>query len=117
VVLISAARLIAPALAIVAGLAVGWSIGVHAMSPLEIRELIDKRPYPGYRIYVSDGAYYDVRHPEMILVHDRLVHIAQPPMKGKIPAGENIYRDPIHVTRMEPLNGDRARSKGQRRKA
>ena len=87
------------------------------MSPREIRELIDKRPYPGYRIYVSDGAHYDVRHPEMILIHDRLIHIAEPPMKGKVPAGENIYCDPIHITRMEPLNGHRMQSKRRGRKA
>ena len=84
------------------------------MTAHEIRVLLDQRPFPGFRVYISDGATYDVRHPEMIMVTARVVHIAQPPMKGRVPAGENIYCDPMHITRMEPMNGHKRKARAKK---
>ena len=75
------------------------------MSPAEIIELQRERPFPGFRIYISDGASYVVRHPEMMLVTRSRVYIAIPPSREGAPPSGAVYCDPVHITRIEPLNG------------
>lgn len=83
------------------------------MSPKEIIELQRERSFPGLRIHISDGASYEVRHPELMLVTPGRVYIALPPLKDGVPTGGAVYCDPVHITRIEPLNGER---KGASRK-
>ncbi|RME38013.1 MAG: hypothetical protein D6788_08265, partial [Planctomycetota bacterium] len=52
--------------------------------------------------------HYDVPHPEVILVTRREVVIAQLPEEGEIPE-RSVYLDPVHITRIEPLDGRRRR--------
>jgi hypothetical protein len=67
--------------------------------------------YDGVRIHVSDGKSYEVRHPDMVFVTTRVVHIAMPPMDDDVPAGRTAYVDPLHITRVEPLNGNHSKPK------
>ncbi|MDO8632243.1 MAG: hypothetical protein Q7R41_17300 [Phycisphaerales bacterium] len=77
------------------------------MSPHELKELLKHQPFEGLRICISDGQSYEVRHPDMVLVTSRVIHIAKPPMDGDVPSGGTVYVDPIHITRIEPLNGEK----------
>ena len=83
------------------------------MSPSEVIELQRERHFPGFRIYISDGASYVVRHPEMMLVTRSRVYIAIPPSREGAPPAGAVYCDPVHITRIEPLNSER---KGASRK-
>ena len=74
------------------------------MRSRELIELQREQPFNGLRIYVSDGAVYEVRHPEMMLVTRDRVHIALPPPRGDVPV-RAVYCDPLHITRVEPMNG------------
>ncbi len=85
------------------------------MSPSEIMERIKERPFTGLRVYVSDGEMYEVRHPELMLVTQRIVHIAQPPFKDKVPT-VSVYIDPLHITRIIPINGSSKNGHRQPRK-
>ena len=38
------------------------------MPPLDLLQALDKRPFVPFRIHVSDGTAYDVRHPELVMV-------------------------------------------------
>ena len=38
------------------------------MSPKGILQALRKRPFKPFRIQVSDGSTYDVRHPELVMV-------------------------------------------------
>jgi len=81
----------------------------------EIIALQKTRPFAGLRIHISDGTTYDVRHPEMMVVTRSMVFIALPPVKGGVPE-RSVRRDPIHVTRIEPLvNGAKPARKQKRR--
>ena len=53
---------------------------------------------------LSDGATYEVRQPEMMLVTRRQVIIALP-RPGEVIARRVVYCDPLHITRIEPING------------
>ena len=43
------------------------------MRPDAIRKLLRKRPFFPFRVYVSDGATYDVTHPEAGWVSARIL--------------------------------------------
>ena len=44
----------------------------------EIRELLDAQPFRPFRIYMTDGKTYDIRHPELIVVFRTKVQICFP---------------------------------------
>ncbi|GEM_PF-4033809 len=60
-----------------------------------------------FRLFLIDGSSHDVRHLEWIVVTRTNVLIAAPPRRGIIP-DRSVWVDPIHITRVEPLN-DRGR--------
>ena len=72
----------------------------------EILELQRERPFHPLRIYLSDGHTYDVLHPEMMLVTKTKVVIALPAKPDDVP-DSTVYCDPVHITQIQPLNGER----------
>lgn len=38
------------------------------MRPEDLREFVRKRPFLPFRMYVTDGQTYDIRHPDQIIV-------------------------------------------------
>jgi hypothetical protein len=72
------------------------------MHTRELLNLQRERPFVPVRIHVSDGASYEVRHPEMMLVTASLVFIALGGKNGDVP--ESWVRcDPLHITRVDPI--------------
>jgi hypothetical protein len=71
------------------------------MRPHEIIKHTRKQPFKAFRVCITDGTSYDVRHPELILVTRTEIAIAIG-VNGGIP-DEMVYCDPMHVTCIEPL--------------
>jgi len=67
------------------------------MRPNDIFGHLHKRPFQPIRVSAADGSYYDVRHPELMLVSKTEVVIGLKARNGGIPK-RNAYIDPIHVT-------------------
>jgi hypothetical protein len=86
------------------------------MTAYEIKTLMRARPFQGVRIYISDGESYEVTHPDMVFVTSTIVQIALPPVDDHgIPTGGSVYVDPVHVTRIQPLNGRKRSVRNKRR--
>ncbi len=85
------------------------------MRPNVILAHVRKQPFVPFRVHISDGASYDVPHPEMILVTSNTVVIAQPPIAEGVPE-HSVLCDPIHVTRIEPINGAKPKRRPAKRK-
>ena len=72
----------------------------------EIRSAMREQPFRPLRFFLSDGSVHEVRHPELIVVTRRAIFLALPSVNGEedeLP--ERYVRcDPLHVTRIEPLN-------------
>jgi len=81
----------------------------------EIRHHVRRRPFQPFRVFLSDGSSYDVKHPELILVARRDVVITVELGDDDIPE-RLAYCDPVHITRIEPLNGQGRRRRTPRRK-
>lgn len=64
-----------------------------------------QEPFHPFRIFLSDGATHDVRHLEMIVVTERTVVLAIQRGEERVPS-QAIWWDPMHVTRVELINGE-----------
>ncbi len=48
------------------------------MKPQDLLDLLRRRPFEPFRLHLSDGAVYDVRHPDMAIVQRSKVIVAVP---------------------------------------
>jgi len=80
----------------------------------DIRARLLKQPVEPIRLFVSDGATYDIRHPEMTLVGPTEVVIAVGGSRARMPE-RLAYVDPVHITRIEPINGSHGKAAGRRK--
>jgi len=79
-----------------------------------LRDQVRRQPFEPFRVYLTDGSHYDVRHLEMIAVSRRDVAIPLGPRKGEV-ADRLAICDPLHIVRVEPINGKAARQRRSRR--
>ena len=83
------------------------------MAPNEIRSHLRRQPFAPFRLYLSDGASYLVKHPEMAIVSMMDVVIA---VGGEKDIPERVvFCDPRHVTRIEPVAANGS-GRGHRKK-
>jgi hypothetical protein len=87
------------------------------MSPVEIRDHLRRTPFQPIRICMSDGSTYDVPHREGAFVTRTTIAIAMQLGADGL-ADRMVYYDPLHVTRILPLdptpaNGDRSPDNGR----
>lgn len=72
------------------------------MRPDAFRVLLRKQPFYPFRVYVSDGATYDVPHPEAAEVSGMALLVQVRPAGFAGPPGERAaIISLIHVTRVE----------------
>jgi hypothetical protein len=72
------------------------------MRPDLLRKLLKEKPFSPFRVYVSDGATYDVAHPEIAWVRGMTLVVNVYPSGFAEPRGERLaHVSLIHVTRVE----------------
>lgn len=80
------------------------------MRPTDILELLRSSPFEPFRMYLSDGAVFEVRHPDMAIVQQSKVTVAVPGPEGPDgPAERTVNCALLHITRTESLNGASAK--------
>ena len=76
------------------------------MRPIDIHSQVKERPFVPLRMHFSDGSHYDIRHPELITVTRTVIGLTiMGPPGARLPE-RVILCDPLHVTRLEPIDGD-----------
>jgi hypothetical protein len=80
------------------------------MRPEDIKTHVKAEPFQPFRIHLSNGSYYDVRHPEMIMVGASEVVIATRLRPDGV-AGEFAYCRPLHITHLENLPERKGRTR------
>lgn len=68
------------------------------------RELLHQRPFRPFRLVMSSGQTYEVRHPEMALLTRTDLLVGTNVADDGVPAEFRIC-SLLHVTAIEPLNG------------
>jgi hypothetical protein len=80
------------------------------MRPDDLLELLRTTPFEPFRIHLSDGASFEIRHPDMAIVLRSKVTVAVPGPAGPDgPAERTVNCALVHITRTELLNGASAR--------
>lgn len=80
------------------------------MRPEDVREHLDRRPFEPFRICMSDGEAFDVRHPDLCIVARSTIYVGIPDPRQRLVAVRVAHCALIHITRIEPLNGQQQRS-------
>ena len=73
------------------------------------RELLSQRPFMPFRLVMSSGQSYEVRHPEMAMLTRTTILVGIDVADG-VPAEFKIC-SLLHVTAVEPLSASAAESK------
>ena len=75
------------------------------MSAEELRDTLKRQPFEPFRIVVTDGARFEIRHPELLWVGKRIVYVGLTGQPGQTFFERSIKIDLLHVVRTEPIEG------------
>ena len=79
------------------------------MRPSDIRQFLDRRPFQPFRVTLTDGRTYEVRHPEMVMVGRSAIAIGLPAPDESEPVYDRMVTvSLIHIMQIEPLEVQRS---------
>ena len=85
------------------------------MRPQDILKLLRAQPFRPFRIALSDGSQYDLRHPELAFVERSVMTIGIPGPGGlEQPLERTMTVALLHINKAKPLdasNGSRTRKR------
>ena len=73
--------------------------------PEDVKKHLTKRPFEAFRLCMTDGQKYDVRHPDLCVVDLTTVYVGVPHPKRPGIAMDVHHCVLVHIVRFEPLNG------------
>ncbi|HEX4128551.1 MAG TPA: hypothetical protein VHZ24_00825 [Pirellulales bacterium] len=76
------------------------------MDAEELRDVGRSRPFEPFRIVLTDGQTYDIRHPDLLWVGRKMAYVGLTGDPGQVFFERSVRVDLLHVTRTEPLAGD-----------
>jgi hypothetical protein len=73
------------------------------MSPEQVRDTLRHQPFEPFRLVMTDGKSFDIRHPDLLMIGQRTAMVG---LTGE--AGQTFYERAVkvdlnHVIRLEPL--------------
>jgi len=84
------------------------------MRPEDVREHVVKQPFKPFRIFMSDGATFDILHPDLCLIGRSAVQFVIPVAKKPWMYDRLAHCALIHITRIEPRSGRNGRGPTRR---
>jgi hypothetical protein len=75
---------------------------IEVMTVQTFRDLLSQRPFRPFRLVMSSGQHYEVRHPEMALLTRTSILVGIDVADDGVPAEFKIC-SLLHVTAIEPL--------------
>jgi hypothetical protein len=78
------------------------------MSAAVLKDLIARRPLEPFRVRLSSGDSYEVRHPEMALLLRNGIYVAVPNGSDELPE-QAVWCSLLHVAAVEPLAAGRGK--------
>jgi hypothetical protein len=73
------------------------------MTVQDFRDLLTHQPFQPFRLVMSSGSAYDVRHPEMAFLSKTSIYVAIGEEEEGVPDRFKMC-SLLHVTAVEPLN-------------
>lgn len=79
------------------------------MAPEELISAVRRHPFAPFRLTLTEGSSYDVRHPELCMVGRRAVILGLVAPNAPDPLFErSVTVDLLHVVKLEPLEAPEA---------
>ncbi len=73
------------------------------MPPAEVLRLVQARPFVPFRMKLSNGAQYDITHPELCIVGRTFVYVGLPDNPSEPVAARVATVALVHVNELIPL--------------
>jgi hypothetical protein len=73
------------------------------MTPEELRDTARRQPFLAFRVVMTDGAVFDIRHPDLIWVGRRSAMIGLTGQPGQEFYERSVQVALLHVIRLEPI--------------
>ena len=73
------------------------------MAPEELRDVLRTQPFQPFRLVMTDGQAYEIRHPDLMMVGRRSAIVGLPGQPGRTFYERTVQVDLLHVIRLEPL--------------
>ncbi len=74
------------------------------MRPHDVLRLLQRQPFEPFRLCLVDGAAYEIRHPDQVVVDRSVVTIAGTVANLPLPLVErDIIVSLLHISRLEPI--------------
>lgn len=73
------------------------------MAPEELRDMVQKQPFEPFRLVMTDGIGYEIRHPDLLLVGKRSTTVGLTGDPGETFYERTVKVDLLDVIRLEPL--------------
>lgn len=73
------------------------------MSARILQDLLARRPFEPFRVRLSSGDAYDVKHPEMALLLRNGLYVAIPESNEELP-DQAVWCSLLHVAAVEPTS-------------
>jgi hypothetical protein len=92
------------------GTLVGYTIlipsprGAEGMTPEELRDDLRQRPFEPFRLVMTDGEGYDIRHPDLLWVGQRTAYVGLTGQPGQTFFERAVKVDLLHIIRTVPLD-------------
>jgi hypothetical protein len=76
------------------------------MRPEDVRQFLRQEPFRAFRVTLTDGRTYDVRHPELVALGRSSLVIGFPRPDDPLPAYDDyIVVSLLHVMQLQPIDG------------
>jgi hypothetical protein len=75
------------------------------MTVQDFRDLLTAQPFQPFRLVMSSGSSYEVRHPEMAFLSRKSIYVGVDQADDGIPADFRMC-SLLHVTAVEPLTSE-----------
>ena len=85
------------------------------MRPQDILKYVQRRPFQTFRLSLSDGRSFEVRHPEMLMISRTILVLAIHKPRARRPESF-VFCDPVHIIRIEPVGNGRPRARQSSRR-
>jgi hypothetical protein len=74
------------------------------MPPEDIQKKIRHKPFRPFRLYLSDGSVYEIRHPELVLLGRRSLIVGLTGDPTETLYERTVDVDLLHIVRMDYLD-------------
>ena len=81
------------------------------MTSARIRELLNRRPFRPFRLFLSGGSKHDVPHLEFAWVYGARVFVGVPGKNSPYEDGPLSELSILHITRVEELDSAKPKSR------